>query len=114
MSAAAKLFFVAIIVLFGACETVRAVEPVAMLPVAVQDVRVADTFWAQRLKIIRENTIPHSWNHVKSAIMEMKLVANPDGPKPPPEHRGRVKWREANIHKVIETCAYSMAQYKDP
>jgi hypothetical protein len=85
-----------------------------MLPVAVQDVRVADTFWARRLKIIRENTIPHSWNHVKSAIMEMKLVADPDGPKPPPEHRGRVKWREANIHKVIETCAYSMAQNKDP
>ena len=114
MSTAGKLLLVATVVLLGARDAAWAGAPAAMLPVAVQDVRVTGAFWGRRLKIMRENTIPHSWNHVKSAIMEMKLVADPNAPKPPPEHRGRVKWREANIHKVIETCAYALAQQKDP
>jgi hypothetical protein len=88
MSTAGKLLLAATVVFLGAGEAARAAEPVAMLPVDVQDVRVTEAFWGGRLKIMRENTIPHSWDHVKSAIMEMKLVADPDGPKPPPSTAG--------------------------
>ena len=114
MSTAPTRSLVAAALLLGACEAARAGEPAAMRPVAVQDVRVADTFWAPRLKVMRENTIPHSWKWVQGAVQELKLAGKLTTVKPEPEHRGRVKWREANLHKLLETCAYALAQQKDP
>jgi hypothetical protein len=114
MSCGCKRLLVAIVVLLGAHQVAPAAAPVAMLPVDVRDVVVDDSFWAPRMKIVRENMIPHSWNHVKGAIQELRCVSDPKAAKPAPEHRGRVKWREANLHKLIETCAYAVAQQKDP
>jgi DUF1680 family protein len=114
LSTTGKWVLAAAVALCGACTSARAAPPVAMRPVAVRDVRVADTFWAARLKVMRENTIPHSWDWVKGAVQELKLAGKLTTEKPPPEHRGRVKWREANLHKLLETCAYALAQRKDP
>jgi len=114
MSTAGKLLLVATVVLLGAHEAARAAESAAMLPVAVQDIRVTDTFWAPRMKVVGKNMIPHSWKYVESAVQELKYAGKVEAVKPEPEHRGRVKWREANLHKLLETCAYALAQQKDP
>jgi hypothetical protein len=73
MFTAGKRLLVAIVVLLAAHEVARAAESVAMqsvamLPVDGQDVVIADSFWAPRMNIIRENMIPHSWNHVYAVI----------------------------------------------
>ena len=109
MKTVEKMFVVAIVALLGAHEWARAAEPAPMLPVDVQDVKVADTFWAPRMKVVRENMIPHSWKYVNPAVQELTNAAKPEKK---PARCGR--WMEANLHKLLETCAYALAQQKDP
>jgi len=113
MNAAAKSLLLVAAVLSAVSEAFSADKGAAMLPVDVQDVSIDDSFWAPRMDVIHHGMIPHSWNHVKSAIQELKVAGKLDTEMPPPEHRGRVKWREANLHKMIETCSYILAQRED-
>jgi len=109
MKTVEKLFVVAIVALLGAHESTLAAQSAAMLPVAVQDVKVADSFWAPRMKVVRENMIPHSWKYVNGAVQEL---TNAGKAEKRPARCGR--WMEANLHKLLETCAYALAQRKDP
>jgi len=74
-------------------------------PVPVTAVRVNDPFWSLKLKVYREGTIPHSWPYVASSIEELKNAAQAD--QKPVEGHGL--WSEANLHKVLETASYALA-----
>ena len=96
----------AMALLIRGVRTVRAESKSRKLtPVAVKAVTVADKFWAPKLKIYRQETIAHSWRYVNSSIEELKNAAKP---VKKPVRNG--KWMEANLHKVLETAAYALAQ----
>lgn len=79
-------------------------------PVPLIDVRVNDSFWAPKLKVYREKTIPHSWQYVKNEIEDNEIAAGWKNLK-----RGEdTPWNQANLHKVMETAAYALAQESNP
>ncbi len=79
-------------------------------PVPQIDVRVTDSFWAPKLKIYREKTIPHSWQYVQKEIEDNEIAAGWIKIK-----RGEdTPWNQANLHKVLETAAYALAQESNP
>ncbi len=71
-------------------------------------VGIADAFWEPKLKVYRERTIPHSWQYVTREIEDNEIVAA--GRQ---EDRGEFPWAQANLHKVLETCAYALGQAQD-
>ncbi|MHC4199894.1 MAG: glycoside hydrolase family 127 protein, partial [Planctomycetota bacterium] len=79
-------------------------EDRTLTPVAVRAVRIADEFWAPKLRVYGDQTIAHSWQHVDSSIRELINAAKPEKK---PARNG--KWMEANLHKVLETAAYALA-----
>jgi hypothetical protein len=78
--------------------------------VPLTDVRLTDAFWAPKLKVYRQRTIPHSWAYVRREIEDNEIAA---GWKQ--IARGQdTPWNQANLHKVLETCAYALGQERDP
>jgi DUF1680 family protein len=71
-------------------------------------VKIADGFWAPKLKVYRERSIPHSWQYVTREIEDNEIVAA--GRR---EDRGEFPWAQANLHKVLETCGYALGQAPD-
>ena len=73
-------------------------------------VTFSDAFWAPKQNVCRERTIPHSWQYVTREIEDNEIAAGwkslPRGDDTP--------WNQANLHKVLETCAYALAQGPDP
>ena len=79
-------------------------------PVPLIDVRLTDSFWAPKLKVYREKTVPHSWQYVKIEIEDNEIAAGWKKIK-----RGEdAPWNQANLHKVMETAAYALAQETNP
>ncbi len=78
-----------------------------LLPVASVEVR--DPFWAPRMRVYREKTIPHSWQYMQWEIRSLHKAA---GEKVDGELNGT--WGEANLYKFLETVAYSLAMGRDP
>jgi DUF1680 family protein len=78
-------------------------------PPALRDVVVTDGFWAPRLKVLHERTIPHSWTYVQGEIRALRKAAgqNVEG-----DLNGT--WGEANLYKFLETVGHSLAQHPDP
>jgi DUF1680 family protein len=73
------------------------------------DVRIRDAFWSPKLAVYRERTIPHSWRYVQKEIEDNEIAAGWRS-----ETRGQdTPWNQANLHKVLETCAYALAQERD-
>lgn len=83
-------------------------SPRRQLPLTA--VRVTDAFWAPRLQVYRERTIPHSWQYVQGEIEDNEIAA---GWKHLERGDG-TPWNQANLHKVLETCAYALAQQPNP
>jgi DUF1680 family protein len=80
----------------------------SLKPVPVTAVTVEDSFWSPKLAIYRENTIPHSWKYIDGNIKAMRKIAGLS------EEQGDTGlWTEANLHKFIETVAYSLSLYPD-
>ncbi len=78
-----------------------------LLPLANVDIR--DAFWAPKLRVYRERTIPWSWNYMG---WELRALRKAGGEEVPGELNGT--WGEANLYKFLETAAYSLAQFPDP
>jgi len=74
------------------------------------DVQITDSFWAPKLKVYREKTVPHSWQYVQNEIEDNEIAAGWKKLK-----RGEdTPWNQANLHKVMETAAYALGQKTDP
>jgi uncharacterized protein len=63
-------------------ERIGAVQPTetalgALHPIAASDARITGGFWAQRLRINRERTIPHGWDQLNRAgnLANLRLAA---------------------------------------
>ncbi len=79
-------------------------------PVPFTEVRLTDTFWAPKLKVYRERSIPHSWPYVRREIEDNEIAAGWKRLE-----RGKdTPWNQANLHKVLETCAYALPQERNP
>lgn len=63
-------------------------------------------FLVAQAKIYRDSTIPHSWQYVQREIEDNEIAAGwkqiARGDDTP--------WNQANLHKVLETCAYALAE----
>lgn len=98
----------ATMVLAALCGNAGAAEGRRAVPVSA--VEVQDAFWSPKLQVYRERTIPHSWQYVSREIEDNEIAA---GWKQ--IERGEdTPWNQANLHKVLETCAYALAQSHDP
>jgi uncharacterized protein len=80
---------------------------VQLLPLT--NITVADQFWAPKLKVYRERTIPWSWNYMGWELRSLKKAG---GEVVTGELNGT--WGEANLYKFLETAAFSLAQFPDP
>lgn len=72
-------------------------------------VRLEDAFWAPKLQIYREKTIPNNWKYLAEEIEDNEIAAGwkhierePDSP-----------WNQANLFKALETAAYALPQAPD-
>lgn len=73
-------------------------------------VRIQDAFWSPKQRVYREQTIPHSWQYVRREIEDNEIAAGWRSGA-----RGEdTPWNQANLHKVLETVAYALAQERDP
>jgi uncharacterized protein len=75
----------------------------------VKNVTITDVFWAPKLKVYREQTIPWSWNYMG---WELRALQKAAGQPVIGDLNGT--WGEANLYKFLETVAYSLAQFPDP
>ncbi len=78
-------------------------------PVPITAVKIEDSFWSPKLAVCRQSTVPHSWKYIEGNIKTLKKIA---GLGTEPGRTGL--WTEANLHKFIETIAYSLALQPDP
>jgi DUF1680 family protein len=78
-------------------------------PLPLKDVQITDQFWAPKLRIYKERTIPHSWKYMESELKALRRAAgeNVEGPL-------NGTWGEANLYKFLETVAHSLALFPDP
>ncbi|HNR97980.1 MAG TPA: glycoside hydrolase family 127 protein [Planctomycetota bacterium] len=93
---------------FDAAELPAPAPAAGLRLLPLRNVEVRDSFWAPRLRVIRENTIPHSWRYVED---EIRALARAGGEPVAGEPNGT--WGEANLYKVMETCAYALALAPD-
>jgi uncharacterized protein len=77
-------------------------------PLPPSTVEICDAFWAPKLRVYREVTIPHSWRYLETEIRSVRKAA---GQKVEGELNGT--WGEANLYKFLETVAYSLALHPD-
>lgn len=84
-------------------------RPQPPTPLALKGARVQDPFWTERLTVLREKTIPHSWTFMQHEIRALKRAS---GVREEGDLNGT--WGEANLWKFVETCAHALAQHPDP
>src|SRR5688572_27475898 len=78
-------------------------------PLPLKDVRITDGFWAPKLAIYKERTIPHSWKYMTAEVKALRAAA---GQVTEGDLNGT--WGEANLYKFLETVAHSLGQFPDP
>ncbi|MCL4179591.1 MAG: glycoside hydrolase family 127 protein [Verrucomicrobia bacterium] len=88
----------------GAAEASGRLE---LLPIG--NVQVSDGFWAPRIQVYREKTIPHSWSYMEWELRSLRKAVGE-----PVEGELNGTWGEANLYKFLETVAYSLAIRRDP
>jgi DUF1680 family protein len=93
---------------FSASPTFAVQPGDSLQPVPIAAVKIEDKFWSPKLDVYRRNTIPHSWGYIDRNIKALKKLA---GLSDEPIDTGL--WTEANLHKFIETIAYSLTLYPD-
>jgi len=79
--------------------------------VPLEDVRLADTFWAPRLETARTVTLPYVFKECEATgrVDNFLRAAH----QLPPPHTGNV-YDDTDIYKAIEGAAYSLKQHPDP
>jgi len=79
-----------------------------ILPVPVRNVRLEDGFWAPKIQVYQQRTLPHSWQYMGHNLRSLRKAAGEktDGP-----FNGT--WDEANLYKLLETIAHSLGMYPD-
>ena len=77
--------------------------------VPLSAVTINDTFWAPKLKLLRERTVPFSWNYMG---WELRALEKANGRTVQGDLNGT--WGEANLHKFLETASHSLALAPDP
>jgi DUF1680 family protein len=75
----------------------------------IGNVEIRDAFWAPKVKVYREKTIPHSWTYMQWELRSLRRAAGQ-----PVEGELNGTWGEANLYKFLETVAYSLAMGRDP
>jgi DUF1680 family protein len=75
----------------------------------VSEIAPADVFWAPKQRVYRDQSVPHSWKYMQWNLRALRKGA---GEKVEGDLNGT--WDEANLHKFLETVAYSLAQKPDP
>ncbi len=77
-------------------------------PLPLKDVQITDQFWAPKLRIYKERTIPHSWKYMEWELKALHRAAgeNVEGPL-------NGTWGEANLYKFLQTVADSLALFPD-
>ena len=80
-----------------------------LTPVYLKDVTIDDCFWAPRMKINRERTIPHEYKQCQETgrIDAFKLDWQP-GTEPVPHF-----FSDSDIYKWIEAASYSLTTHPD-
>jgi DUF1680 family protein len=78
-------------------------------PIPVRQAEINDSFWSPRLQAMRERAIPHGWQYMQ---WELRALRKAGGQTVTGDLNGT--WGEANLHKFLETVAYSLAQHPDP
>ncbi|GCE09709.1 glycoside hydrolase family 127 protein [Dictyobacter aurantiacus] len=89
---------------------IREKSPSRLDPVAFNDVHFTDTFWAPRIKLVHEQTIPFEYQQCKETgrIDALRLDWKP-GQEPEPH----IFW-ESDVAKWLEAASYSLAVHPDP
>lgn len=79
-------------------------------PVPFTAVKIEDEFWAPKLKVVRETTLPHCFRQCE----ETGRISNFDkaAGKIPGEHQGYV-FDDSDVYKVIEGAAYALQHERD-
>ncbi len=99
----------ALIILFLLTLTLSAVAD-SRRPPSFKSVKIEDAFWSPIQSVVRHKSIPHSWQYVNKEIEDNEIAAGWRN-----ETRGSdTPWNQANLHKVMETVAYSLGQEDDP
>lgn len=83
-------------------------RPTLFQPLALKNVQITDSFWSPKLRVYRERTLPHSWRYLEQELRALRKAA---GETVQGELNGT--WGEANLYKVLETAACSLAQFPD-
>ena len=81
-----------------------------MEPLALGQVRIADTFWAPRIEVNRTGSIPHIHRMLAETgrLDALRLGWKTGDPNPP-----HIFW-ESDVAKWLEAAAYSLATHPDP
>jgi len=79
-------------------------------PISFPSVAIADAFWAPKLRVNRESTIPIEYQQSKDTgrIDSLRLGWRPGDPNPP-----HIFW-DSDVAKWIEAASYSFATHPDP
>ena len=74
----------------------------------LRQIHVEDQFWAPKLRVYHDRTIPHSWQYVDDTIRAVRKAAGENVAT-----NCDCTWAEANLYKFLETAACSLAQFPD-
>jgi hypothetical protein len=94
----------------GAATMMAADQHAKLRPVPFTDVQIADEFWAPKLRIVRENTLPHCFEQCEETgrLSNFEKAAGKlDG-----KFEGYF-FNDSDVYKVIEGAAYVLAQRRD-
>jgi uncharacterized protein len=94
--------------LAGFCPAATLAETNRLEPVPLSRIEIRDAFWAPKLKVYREKTVPHSWTYMQWELRSLRRAA---GEKVEGELNNT--WGEANLYKFMETAAYALAMQPD-
>ena len=81
-----------------------------LTPVPLTQVTVADSFWAPRMQVNREQTIPHEYKQCKdTGRIDAFLLDWKPGKEPKPHY-----FWDSDLAKWVEAASYSLATHPDP
>ena len=83
----------------------------AFAPAELTNVAIEDGFWAPRIKVNREKTIPHEYEQCKKTgrILGFKPDWTPES-----RDQARHVFNDSDVAKWVEAAAYSTATHPDP
>lgn len=105
-----QILFVLLLLLEAVVHVEAGTNEISHLrPLPLKDVQITDQFWAPKLRLYKERTLPHSWKYMESELRALRYAA---GEKVEGPLNGT--WGEANLYKFLETVAHSLALFPDP